>query len=308
MNQKELDKDSRKRLDKLADEWDKAPSGFSFSFVPADLRLLLEHHVPLQELIRRIVAAELQVTPSAQHSAADIEQATPLALPVPDIQALQKAQQALESIQAELAQTKQAQAEQEQQFLQKLTQATTDLKTCSAETAKLQKKEDLYKQDIKALKDECKQLQVDLVTAQSRTSAPTELSFLRNDPQLAQSMGLDDLPADDTQALIQTVAVLAQLDNLKRLWEVLKDRCEAEKRPASADENALLQAALDWHNHNWRTRPYRLIEAPPASAYHFDHHQRSRHASTGETISAQHLPGIADGSGRLLCKALVHTQ
>ena len=170
----------------------------------------------------------------------------------------------------------------------------------------------LQQQTMQQLEQQRQQLQNTLSAAQAQLarsgSAPAELALLRQDTALAQALGLEPLPGDDTQALIQTVAVLSQRDNLERLWNALKDRCEANKRPATAGEHALLQAALDWHNHNWRTRPYRLIEAPPASAYHFDHHQRSRHASTGETISAQHLPGIADGSGRLLCKALVHTQ
>ena len=311
MDQKELDKDSHKRLGKLADEWDKTPGGFSLSsnFSPADLRLLLEHYAPLQELIRRIVGTELPTTPSIQHSAAGIEQATPLTLPAQDdTQALQEARQALTSTQAELAQAKQAQAEQEQQSAQKLTKATADLNACNAETIKLRKKEDSYKQEIKALKDECKQLQDELTIALSHTSATPELSFLRNDPQLAQSMGLDDLPADDTQALIQAVAVLAQLDNLKRLWEVLKDRCETEKRPASTDENALLQAALAWHNHNWRSLPYRLINPASASRYDYETQLRSRHVTKGETVAATHLPGIADGNGKALCKALVQTK
>ena len=311
--EKKLEKNKAARLGKLIKEWETAEGQFDgitpFEKISVlDLILLLEYHTPLQTLIRRILGVELQATPSIQHSAVGIEQATPLALPAPDTQALQKAQQALVSIQAELAQAKQTQAEQEQQSAQKLTKATADLNACNAETIKLRKKEDSYKQEIKALKDKCKQLQDELTIALSHTSATPELSFLRNDPQRAQSMGLDDLPADDTQALIQAVAVLAQLDNLKRLWEVLKDRCETEKRPASTDENALLQAALAWHNHNWRSLPYRLINPASASRYDYETQLRSRHVTKGETVATMHLPGIADGSGKALCKALVQTK
>jgi hypothetical protein len=54
------------------------------------------------------------------------------------------------------------------------------------------------------------------------------------------------------------VAVLAQRDNLERL-PALKDRCEAENRPAHTAERALLAAALSWYNHNWRSKPYQLV-------------------------------------------------
>lgn len=295
MNQKELDKDSRKRLDKLADEWDKAPSGFSF--VPADLRLLLEHHVPLQDLIRALVATPAGASPSAlAHETASLRDQASAAQAAQD-----SAEAALASTQAELAQAH-----------ERCRAAERDLSQCTAKVQDLLQKNRLQQQTMQQLEQQCQQLQNALSAAQAQLarsgSAPAELALLRQDTALAQALGLEPLPSDDTQALIQTVAVLSQRDNLERLWGALKDRCEAEKRPATAGEHALLQAALDWHNRNWPTRPYRLIEAAPASAYHFEYHQRSRHANTGETISAQHLPGIADGSGRPLCKALVHTQ
>jgi hypothetical protein len=121
-------------------------------------------------------------------------------------------------------------------------------------------------------------------------------------------MDLADLPADNTQALIQTVAVLAQFDNLKRLWEALKDRCEAGKRAVTDHEHTLLQAALAWHNHNWRSLPLRLIDVAAASRYDYETQLRSRHVTKGETVAAMYLPGIADGSGKTLCKALVQTK
>lgn len=306
--QEELDKDSRKRLDKLAKEWDKTPSGYSFD--SADLRLLLEYHTPLQALIRHIVATAPYPLLSGQHSAADIEPAAPAAH-AQNTQAQQEAVQAFEQTKNELIQTQAelAQAQFDLKQLQQTAQQTqADLKACNTQVEKLLKAEGRYKQEIKALKDKSKQLQAELLSAQSRSSAIPELAFLRSDLQLARAMGLDKLPTDDTQALIQTVAVLAQIDNLKRLWEVLKDRCETENRPASAAENTLLQAALNWHNHNWRSLPYRLITAAPASRYDYETQSRSRHVTKGETVATMHLPGIADGSGKALCKALVQTK
>ena len=124
---------------------------------------------------------------------------------------------------------------------------------------------------------------------------------------MAQAVGVAFFPSDSPAAIIHVVGGGPQRDNLERLWATLKDRCETLNRPANAAECALLQAALHWHNHNWRTRPYRLLEAAARAPYDFEQHLRSRHSSSGERIKAQHLPGIADGSGKLLCKALVST-
>ena len=290
-----LDKESRKRLEKLESQWSEPYDAMLLKGLTLpELKLLLEHFTPLQDLIRALVATPAGASPGAlAHETASLrDQASA---------AQDSAEAALASTQAELAQAH-----------ERCRAAERDLSQCTTKVQELVEQNRLQKQTVQQLEQQCQQLQNALSAAQAQLarsgSAPAELALLRQDTALAQALGLEPLPGDDTQALIQTVAVLSQRDNLERLWGALKDRCEAEKRPATAGEHALLQAALDWHNHNWRTRPYRLIEAPPASTYHFDHHQRSRHASTGETISAQHLPGIADGSGRPLCKALVHTQ
>lgn len=286
---------SRERLVTLESQfslpWDQ-PYGLHRLSLP-DLKLLLEHCTPLQELIRALVAtpasslgqdpAELSGQTSFTHTAQT------------------QAETALASTQAELEQTH-----------ERCRAAQQDLSECTATAQKLAEENRSLQKTIQKLERQCLQLKQDLSATQQQLSrssiAPAELTLLRQDTALAKALGLEALPADDTQALIQVVAVLSQRDNLERLWGTLKDRCEAEKCPATADEHALLQAALAWHNHNWRTRPYRLIEAAPASAYHFESHQRSRHSKTGETVVTQLLPGIADGSGQTLCKALIQTQ
>lgn len=293
-----LDKKSRERLEKLESQWSEpCDAMFLKALTPPDLKLLLEHCTPLQDLIRALVATPEGTSPSAlAHETASLRDQASAAQT-----AQEHAEAALASAQTELAQAH-----------ERCRAAERDLSQCTAKVQDLLQQNRLQQQTMQQLEQQRQQLQNTLSAAQAQLarsgSAPAELALLRQDTALAQALGLEPLPGDDTQALIQTVAVLSQRDNLERLWSALKDRCEADKRPASAGEHALLQAALAWHNHNWRTKPYRLIEAPPASAYHFDQHQRSRHASTGETISAQHLPGIADGSGHPLCKALVHTQ
>ncbi len=295
---KELDKDSKKRLNKLEEEWDKP--GFSYNQLTAfDLHLLLENFQPLQDLIRAIVAAELQT-----FSTTESEDAVVSAPMADDSDALTNARNELAQVRSEMA-----------ALLESAHKAQNDLSDCKTQAAKLLREKNSCKQEIKDLKNEYTQLQsqlqqaqTDLADAQSRSSAVPELAFLRSDPQLAQAMDLADLPADDTQALIQTVAVLAQFDNLKRLWETLKDRCEAGKRAATDNEHALLQAALAWHNHNWRSLPLCLIDVAAASRYDYETQSRSRHVTKGETVAAMYLPGIADGSGKTLCKALVQTK
>lgn len=280
----ELDTNRRKRLEKLNEEWTKAPSAFG-SFSTSDLRLLLEHFSPLQNLIRNIA-----VSPQDAASASPPIQTAPPA-------ELQPAHNQYSNLEL------QYQA------------AQRDLAECNVAAKKLLRDQEKILQNNKTLKQECKQLEKQLRQAQEQLSASqatqtntaAELALLRSDPDLAQQLGLPDLPGDNTQALIQTVAVLAQRDNLERLWSALKDRCEANNRAASAPERALLETALAWHNHNWRTRPYRLIEATPSSAYQFEKYLRSRQTPTGETVAALLLPGIADGSGKPLCKTLVRT-
>lgn len=337
-----LEKDSRKRLEKLASHWTESPGGFSLSsdLTLPDLRLLLEHFEPLQELLRQIAAP-------AQHTATTAEDKSSAAPQSATLQAMEQLQTQLQQAQAELRQVqtelRQAQAELQQtevelqQAQAELHQAQTglqqtrsefnhlasqcqaaqhDLAASNAAGQKLQQDKEKLQQDNKTLKQTCKQLEKQWQQTQEQLSAcqamqklvPPELALLRSEQDLAQRLDLSDLPSDDTQALIQTVAVLAQRENLERLWSALKDRCETENRSASAPERALLQAALAWHNHNWRTRPYRLMEVTPPSAYHFENHLRSRQTPTGETVAALDLPGIADSSGKPLCKTLVRTR
>jgi len=292
-----LDKDSRKRLEKLSELWDAEPGWLgSEKLTFADLRLLLEHHAPLQQLIRSLAAAPPGVAPAVfvQQNQAAAEQ-------------LEQAQARLEQAQAQLhsAQADASRLQTElQQAQQKIRGLQADLQQCSSATQQLLRaKAELEQQLQHSLKAEsaCR------AALERAGAAPPELALLRADAALAQPLGLADLPSDSTAALIQVVAVLAQRDNLERLWATLKDRCETLNRPANAAECALLQTALHWHNHTWRTRPYRLLEAAARAPYDFEQHLRSRHSSSGERIKAQHLPGIADGSGKLLCKALVST-
>ena len=318
-----LDKDSSRRLEKLDAQWTEAYEKWGLEKLTLpDLKLLLEHFAPLQQLIRALVATPTETAPTAL-----VDKTDALRTETSDTEdRLSDAEDKSRTAQDALAQTQTELAEAHRNYSALLAQAQAELAGAKDRCSALQHDLDQCNDSAKTLyqqkeqhQQSSKQLQKDLQTAEKNLkaskaelaragSAPPELALLRQDTALAQALSLSPLPSGNTEALVHTVAVLAQRDNLERLWGVLKERCEAEHRPASAPEQALLSAALAWYNHNWRTRPYRLIEAAPAAAYDFNAHLRSRHTTTGETITAQHLPGIADGSGALLCKVLVSTR
>lgn len=293
----ELDKDSRKRLEKLVPNWDSTPSAWGMSLEYADLRLLLEHHAPLQDLIRAIAGAPAGTAPSvlAQETNSLREQV----VAAEDLQ---------EKVQTTLAQT----TDELVKAHQELKVISGDLERCSALGRQLNNDKQALEQTRLQLEKQVQQLQRQLDDAKAKLSksgqAPAELRLLRQDAELAQLLGLTNLPADDTRALIQMVAVLAQRDSLERLWGVLKDRSEISNRAASDEETALLAAALTWYNHNWQSRPYQLIDATTRTTYDYERQLRSRHTPGGETVSEVRLPGIADGSNKPVCKALVITQ
>lgn len=291
-----LTEDGQKRLEELAKEWDATSERGGSSSAICDLRLMLEHFHPLQVLIRDISATEPQIQTAAQQrgEATDAEVLDavlpdPERVGEPDVK-WANTQRELQEVQQELVVTQAKRTELEIKF-----------EACSKELLN-------FKRESKHFQSQLQQITEKLTVAQSRILVSSELSFLRRDSDLARGMGLDNLPEDDTHALIQVVAILSQLDNLKRLWELLRDRCENDKRSVTEDELALLRAALAWQNYNWRNLSYRLIEVPLGNRYDYETQLRSRHITRGDIVAALHLPGIIDGAEKILCKALVWTQ
>lgn len=272
--ERQLDPKSLDQLEKLQKQWEKPVNDYfgHEQLRVADLRLLLEHFPPLQALIRAIAAGENATAAELEDDQAD--------------EAGQAAQPAVYAPPREMERSLREELPRSEAQLQKLLQ------------------------DNRKQEQVCRQLKDELAEAQrSRAvAAPAELILLREDAALADAMGLAALSEDDLLAWTQVVAVLAQRDNLERLWSVLKTRCEAERRPANEGELRLISSALTWLNHNWRARPYRLREAAPSTVFDFDTQQRSSHAAAGDMVAELWLPGIADGGGRLLCKALVLTR
>jgi len=287
----ELDKDSRKRLEKLNEQWDDAPGQYLFDkFTVTDLRLLLEHHTPLQNLIRTIATS-----PAVGLSATLAKEATLLHEGIIEGEASRRGDEAdYSSMQSELSE-----AQAHCGALQ------NDLEKCTAATQQLQQANGKLEKQLQQLQKELGTCRAELARS---SNAPRELALLRGAGELAQRLELADLPDDDTQALIRTVAVLSQMNNIERLWDTLKAACERESRPASAEETALLQTALDWHNHNWQKKPFALHRPGEGKHFDFSKEQRAASFSGGETLSAVWLPGIVASNGVVQKKALVATR
>lgn len=295
-----MDDKQANRLKKLQESWDTFAAGSFGSFTPGDLRLLLEHFPPIQDLVRHIASAPIQehIDSEMTKENSNSEETHDHAEWLQKFQAMESAyatlQHTLDATQTELTQAKKSNT-----ALQREAQAARE---------QLQIKHTENEQRVlESQKREDKILQLERELRKATHDQP-QVSFLRQDAYLAQRLDLVDLAADNTLALVQVVAVLAQRDNLERLWQALKERCETESRAATSQETALLEAALAWYNHNWRAKPYQLATVSAGAAYNYEQHLRSRHTVTGEEIHALRLPGITDGSGRIFCKILVETR
>lgn len=309
-----LNADAAKRLKKLISEWDKdSGSCCSEKLRVQDLRLLLENFKPLRNLIYSIANQQPNQLATEEPKQPPVETTT---------ENIDSYKQAVTEATEELTKTKDLLVAAKE----KIATLNTEIEKQAQANNKLQKELLEYKQNNQ---DFTKQHEIDLKERQQLTTQLSqakqeikdcqlklaaqnqnlnEVDFLRQESDLAKRLDLDVLPNDNTQALIKIVAVLAQKDNLERLWQALKSRCEEEQRAATTAELQLLNTALSWYNYNWRSKPFQLIDAPSDSSYNYEQHQKSTHTTTGETIHALHLPGLADGSGKPFCKALVNTR
>lgn len=284
----ELSKDERKRLEKLGEEWEKGVSSrFGVEKLTlVDLRLLLECFPPLRELIRQVATAEpAQSRPSATVS---VER---------------------ESARDEAAEAAQAEIEAECDALRmQLNASQRDAADLKRQLAEERQRRGQMEQEVQRLRQQLEhQTQALARQRQQQSTFPPGVALLGGNSALAVRLGLTDLPGDATGALIRVVAVLAQMSSIERLWDALKESCEREHRPASAEEVALLQTALDWHNHNWSRKPFALHRPVGGAAFDYNKEQRAISTPTGEKLSAVWLPGIMAGSGSVQKKALVAT-
>lgn len=297
MNAENRTEIQNKRLMELASLWDEqSKSGMFDKFTPADLRLMLESFAPLQDIIRQIVNQSAAPEATALLASANSSPST----------AEEAHLQQLEETRVEMAHLK----NQASEDAEKLKRAADNIAQQSEQIATLKQDKIQLEQQIVSEQQQAANLQQEidhLNKKLAQSQSIDELEILRNDTELARNLGVK-LPANDQQALIAIVAVLAQKDNLERLWDNLKARCEAEKRPANNKELTLLLSALGWYNHNWKLRPFQLLQSTEGASFDFEQQQKAKHHTDGETLSQIWLPGLADGAGKPLRKTLVLTR
>ena len=303
-------------MEKFANNWDKS-----------ELKLALENYPPLRELIRQIAQGGHDLGEVDAHPAADSQPSTAASGQGDRAQELATAQAEIDQLQTQLTAALNGQKtaadklqEIEPQFalaIKTVKDLTAQGKQAAQENRDLQTQLDANRQALADAEDahqkalsKAKKAQ-DALQEQLRAATQPHpmLQLLRQDSELGAGVHSDlaHLPTDPIAALIQLVAVLSQSDNLLRLWQTIKDRCDSQQRPAADAELQLLHAALGWHNYNWPKRPYTLIDAAVRGSYDFDRHNRSKHSPSGEKIAQLLLPGLADGSGKAIGRALVCT-
>lgn len=250
----ELDKDEKKRLKKLQDEYDE-------KLTYSDLLLLLEHDKRMQETVRAITAPGAAINPAQLAQLAKLEQ-------------------------------------ENQQLNTQLVNSQAQIKLIRNELSAAKAERDSTNVELNSHRQAIAKQKVWLDIA-AQVSADTEL---------CKFFGLADaLHKKDFAALVVMVAVFAQMENIKRLFDFFKDRCTRNRYAATAQEQQCLVNALEWHNHNWQQRPFCLLTPICGEPYDYAAHQRATTTPTGEKIAELWLPGIEDSNHRPICKALVAT-
>lgn len=281
-----LSKNQQSRLDELSKEWETGKRKTFETFTLSDLKLFLEHHSDVQALIRRLVnETSADAAPAYAYNNANTDKE-------------------LSALRAELAQEKATnqRLQNENSTLQTLIrQSRTDLEREQAKTAQVRDSQSRLDQCEAQLKD----AQTALERARNANQPPQVVRWLRQETELAERMGVADLPADTLQALTTVVAVFSQRNNLERLWDTLRERIDFSNRCASTEELALLNASITWTNINCPRTPIELVAAQGYD-FDFDQQTRSRNTPTGESIQQTVLPGLAEGR-EIIKKPIVST-
>jgi hypothetical protein len=130
------------------------------------------------------------------------------------------------------------------------------------------------------------------------------LALVKADAELA-GLWLSAGAESEGQQAIRLVAIAAQWDRILTLWDRLAERCKTGRRPATAAERQTLAACLEMHNLIWTDRRAALQAAEPGAAFDFNRHERA--LPTGETVTAEWLPGLLNAAGQPQKKPLVAT-
>lgn len=300
----------RKRLETLGQQWEKEDYyAWSSSLSVADLRLLLEHFSPARALIQAI----------AQSKATEEEAAPP---PMPkaetNLDAARAAARAeAEMLRGEVARLPQAVAD----ALAERDAARHALAEREKELARLTAEAKAAQDKIAHMEAELRKRQSHLQEAQNEREALVRqiddlrrqpppgqagdvLAFLCDRDDLQKRLSLEGL-SRDAEGIVRMVAVLAQKENVVRLLESLGEAAQKRKALVSPEERALLEATVVWLNHNWESKPYRLVLPQVGEKYAYEAHRRASVTPTGETIFSVLAPGLRNGAGSWECKPIV---
>ncbi len=316
MNTMELSFQNQERLKKLSEAWDSEQISADISFKVSDLHLMLKNFLPLQDLIRSFASVSVKepygnYVESIEQEIKDLRQKleeknteidtlrTANKDLIKEKQNLLKREETLDKnlLEIKLSLTNQLHRKQE------------EINIAICEKIKLEKEIHNIKNENNNLKSEIKKIEKELTLYREKIEkANPSVIFLRQNEDLAAKFELNDLPQNNTEALIRTVAVFSQKNSITDLWDVIKERCENEKRCATKDESALLTSAIDWLNFYWPKTPFKKTIAHPNSAFDFNLQTKSKNTPTGDYISEMCLFGISDNNGMLLRKPLVMTE
>lgn len=307
----ELNKDERKRIEKLQEDSKKGKLGGgafnSASEITAfDLHLLLAEDAATQKLIRDICKKLLKKAGEAEPDEAEADAPSPHESEEWDTEASDAHHAALAQARADKAHLQHSLAAEQAQR-----------QTAQAQAVALQK-------EVKTLQAQEKQLLAErreLAQQLKAVSAPTPRDALREqlapelallkavqaDAELSQAWLHTDSVGSESEArqLVRLLAVLGDWDELQTLWIRLADHCKQGRRPATSAELLVLTAALALHNLRYRDRAATLVQPEAGSPFH--HETMERGTPKGSTVQAVWLPGLRNAAGQLQKLPLVQT-
>lgn len=303
-----MNKDERKRLEKLQEDARKGKFGVTFGgeISTFDLHLLLAEDAATQKLIRDICKKLLKRAGDAESDEAEADAPSPHESEESDTEASDSHYAAL------------AQAKANLEHLQKsLAAEQTQRQTAQTQTVALQKEVKALQAQEKQSQTERRELERQLKAAPPpaprdtlREQLAPELALLKAvqaDAELAQAWLHTDSEGTESEArqLVRLLAVMGDWDELQTLWTRLADRCKNDKRPATANEYTMLETALQLHNLRYRNRAAQLVQVEVGTTFH--HETMERGTPKGSTVQAVWLPGLRNAAGQLQKHTLVHT-
>lgn len=266
--EQEMDKDERKRLERLQEDGPKGVNGFNLKGLTyPDLQLLLLADPTTQNLIRQIIEPMFAAQEDDAPVSADADQAD------------------------DQPKSKRGKGK---------TSAALTSEPASKTVVPTAQPAIQYVDRIKEVVKEV------TVHDPLRTELSPELKLLKlvkADKELNEAWLW--VQEDEGRQLVRLLACLAEWDEVLGLWGRLADRCKDEQRAATKSEQGILQAALALHNLRWRDKAAKLTSADMGATFH--HETMERGTPKGSTVTEVWLPGLVNAAGQVQKKPVVKT-